>query len=290
VGGIALIALVGLLVFLMRRKKKRDEFEANIFDPDRNVERLTSVGAGRGGAGQGFDLGGAGVGAAAGVAGTGAAMAASDHASNVTPYSYAPISTEPASTYHGSSVAGAPEMQQLSSGYYGDYNYPQQQYANVPSVGVGETFPNPYAPGYHPAGYGAGVAAGAAAGLNRGQTNMSTTSGYQSASSVYPATSNGGSPPMGATAGLVPLTPANARAAKEREAFSRSNNNFAVANPNEPAAPARTNPSPTPSRNSAAHPTSPVVVHQDGGRVPDEEPSPEGEIPPTYDSIPRDTS
>lgn len=281
---------------------KKDEFEANIFDPDRNVERPSSISAGRN-----FDMGAAGLGAGAAVAGAGAARSSADHASNVTPYPYGPSSTGPTSTYHGSSVAGAPEMRQQSpvsaTGYYGDPNYPnygqpqQQQYANMPSVGVGETFPNPYAPGYHPAQYAAAGAAGmglatGAADLNRGQTAYSTSSGYPPASSVYSPptegrTSPSASPPMGANAGLAPVAPLNPRSAKEREAFSRSQGNFNVANPNDPnTAPPRTNPSPTPSRTSA---TSPVVVHQDGGRAPEpEEPSPEGEIPPTYDSIPRD--
>jgi len=298
VGGVALIALLIIAGLLIRRKMRKDEFEANIFDPDRNVERPTSIPGSQ--PARNFDLGGAGIGAAAG---TGAAAAASDRASHVTPYSYAPTSTGPTSTYHGSSVAGAPEMSQahspISSGYYPDSNYgsnasyPNQypnynQYQTMPSVGVGESFPNPYGPGYQPAtGYGgqaaaAGFGAAAAAGLARNQT----------ASSAYPAASEGrsspnASPPPGAAATLAPGAPLNPRAAKEREAFG-GRPGYNVSNPNEPAAAAR-NPSPTPSRTSGQNPTSPVTVHQDGGRVPDEEEEQgEAEIPPTYDSIPRD--
>ena len=296
---------VALGIYLVRRKIKRDEFEANIFDPDRNVERPMSASAG-----QRFDMAGTGGGATALGAGAGA-MAAVD-SSHITPYSYAPTSPEPTSTNHGSSVLGQPEMQQApSTGYYpdpyGQNNYPQYP---MPSVGVGEHFPNPYAPGYHPAAMAGGAALGAGLaghGVSRGQTTSSTSSGYLPTSSMYAgqpydAMSHPGSPPpMGAVGATVASPPPmaaagtavaqNPRSAKEREAFSRTNQQYAATNQAS-----QRNPSPTPSANrssvvgsSAAGPTSPVTVHQDAGRVPDEEEggNEEAEIPPTYESIPR---
>lgn len=295
VGGVAVLVLLGLGFFFLRRKMKRDEFEANIFDPDRNVERPTSVPTG-----PRFDLGGAGGGAGAGVVGAGAAgMAAHETASHITPYSYGPGSTGPTSTHHGSSVAGQPEMSQApSSGYYPDYG--QNNYAPYPAhtIGVGEHFPNPYAPGYHPASLGQAAMAGgaglgvAAAGPTRGQTISSVSSGYPPTSPIYSGQSSdgmshtGSHPPVAPVGGQAPYQ--NPRSAKEREAFARTNPTYAVTNPAEPA---RMNPSPTPSanRSSVVGPTSPVHVHQDGGRAPvdDDGGNEEAEIPPTYDSIPR---
>ena len=302
VGGVALIVLVALGIFFLRRKMKHDEFEANIFDPDRNVERPTSIGAG-----PRFDLGGAGGGATALGAGA-AGAAAHDAASHVTPYSYGPTST-----HHGSSVAGQPEMSQAgSSAYYPDYNqtnYNQPNYSQYPShpIGVGEHFPNPYAPGYHPASLGQAAMAGgaglgaaaAAAGPNRGHTMSSVSSGYPTNSPIFSGTGTssdgmshpGSPPPMAAAALAGSQAPQNPRSAKEREAFARTNPGYAVVNPSETG---RMNPSPTPSanRSSVVGPTSPVVVHQDGGRVADEDEggNEEAEIPPTYDSIPQDVA
>ncbi|PVF99083.1 hypothetical protein CPB86DRAFT_825282 [Serendipita vermifera] len=330
VGGVALLALILVGIWLIRRKMKHDEFEANIFDPDRNVQRPHSSDAG-----PKFDLGG---GAAAGVAGAGTAVAAHDAASNVTPYPHSSSGGGgPASTYYGSSVGGQPEMQHApSTGYYPDYNqygqnnvvsFPQQPHYQQPSIGVGEHFPNPYAPGFQAAGYpaaagaGMGLAAGGA-GLMRGPTTASTatnttTSNYHPTtmtSPIYSSPSEGrgspsGSPPPSMAALAPGAAPLSARAAKEREAFSRSRPNFTVTNasdnhppvgmPNEaayggvaPMGGGARDPSPVPSRtsNHSTQPMSPVVVHQDGGRVPDNDDDDDrgAEIPPTYDSIPQD--
>lgn len=302
VGGIALVVLVALGIWLVRRKMKKDEFEANIFDPDRNVERPTSMRPG-----QNFDMAAAGVTA-------GRTSAAEREATNVTPYPYAPTSTGPATASHyGSSVGGQPEMQQAHTGLAYYHDVPQATYqdnnygnwnANTPTVNVGETFPNPYGPNYHPAAMGGAAAAGGAAAIaaHRGYTTSPSNASSYPASS-YPPTSvysppppdtgriSPNSPPMAAGTSLAPT---NARSAKEREAFSRTyqNQGYMVSNQSETGAPARSNPSPTPSRSSAAGgagPTSPVRVHQDGGRVPDaDDDDAAGEIPPTYDSIPRD--
>jgi hypothetical protein len=291
---------------LIRRKMKRDEFEANIFDPDRNVERPTSTGAG-----PRFDLGDAG-GGATGLGAGATGMAAVDSAGHVTPYSYGPTSTGPTSTNHGSSVIGQPEMQQApNTGYYPD-PYGQHQYSQYPTnplhpntaqystapVGVGEHFPNPYAPGYHPSAAIAGGALGAgmaAHGVSRGQTMSSVSSGYPSPSPGFSGHSQDGmsqstSPPTVAGAGAYVAQ--NSRSAKEREAFARTNQHqqYSVANQSD-----QRNLSPTPSANhssvvgsSVVGPTSPVMVHQDGGRIrEDEGGNEEAEIPPTYDSIPR---
>lgn len=77
-----------------------------------------------------------------------------------------------------------------------------------------------------------------------------------------------------------PTSLTSTRIAKEREALGQAasgGGGFALANPDAPSSSARPA---SANRNS-------VVVHQDAGRIPEEERADPSEIPPTYDSIPR---
>ncbi|KAG8809173.1 hypothetical protein FRC17_003564 [Serendipita sp. 399] len=299
IGGLTALVILVFIIWLVRRKMRKGvQYEDNIFEPDRNVERPMSMRRGE------LDLVGAGAGATAGAV---AAAAAHDQASNITPYPYAQNSSaQSPSTHYGSSVAGGPEVHQappaggyhpeMQQAYYPDHSG-YNQYSQVPSINVGDAFPNPYAPGYNPS-VAAAPALGVGAAVHapyRGYSTSSGTSGYYPPTSpVHSQPSTVASPaPMSPSPTMTgaALAPAHVPSAKEREAFSRTHQAYTVSNPTEPTAPTAAagprNPSPTPSRGSA---TSPVVVHQDGGRAPvdDDDNEGEGEIPPTYDSIPRD--
>lgn len=219
------------------------------------------------------------------------AAAVPQNARSVSPYSYTP--TAPTTTAHGSSVAGQPGVRPPSS-YYADYN---PQYPQAPSSsGGGDYMPNPYAPGYHPgAGAAAGVIGGAA--LGRGPTSASTNSsagyppssgGYPQSSAGYPPSSTGhppssysGGSPRAVPATLMPggSSPAPTPVPTPLHLVNNNNNTNAPRSAKEREAFQRANP----------ESSGPVHVHQDGGRIQEEEEDKqEAEIPPTYDSIPQD--
>lgn len=209
-------------------------------------------------------------------------------ARNITPYSYGnqPAGSA-AGTGQGSSVGWQPEMRPPSSYYAYDNASSAGGTHYPPSMAGTDATPNPYGAGYRPpslapaaAGVGAGVVGQAA--LNRDPTVSSTTSSsYYQRTSYPPPQVSPGSPqfsqpynqPMPAPAPTP--SPPNPRAAKEREAFQRTQHGsgkggWAVAN------------------QSMDSGRGDVVVHEDRGRVstPGEDEAPrDAEIPPTYESI-----
>jgi hypothetical protein len=105
-------------------------------------------------------------------------------------------------------------------------------------------------------------------------------SGHETDLTSEGSVAGGGISPYGVAQAQAPPPQPIFRSNKEREAYmarqgrqqSLSSHTFSVVNPTSPSTE-----SPAPSQ---------VMVHQDGGRVPDQ-PEAENEIPPTYDSIPR---
>lgn len=281
VGGIAFIALlVGLFVW-WRKRTRFDDFEANLFDPDRNVKRPMST------ADPHSDLL--------------TTAAVPEAARNITPY-YPPAGSTTgtgAGTAQGSSVGWQPEARPRSS-YYAYDNASSAGGAHYPPSAAGsDAFPNPYGGGYIPqslipGAMAAGVGAGGfgTAGLNRGPTVSSTTSSSYNPQSMYPPPhAQPTSPqfpqtynqPMPVPMPVPTPSPPNARVAKEREAFQRTygdgNGGWAVANQGADSS-------------GSAGGENPVRQHQDGGRVntqAEEGDVPrDAEIPPTYESIRHD--
>lgn len=293
VGGVAVIALLIGLFIWWRKKKRFDDFEANLFDPDRNVKRPMST------ADPHSDLL--------------TSAAVPEAARNITPYSYG----------HGhqpsaSNATGTTTDQRLSASWQPEARPPSNYYAyenaessggpHYPPSGAGagtNAYPNPYgdAGGFMsqslvPGAIAAGVGGGAlgAAALNRGPTVSSTSSSSYYPSTAYPPSHvpptspqymqpYNHNQPMPVPIPVPTPSPPNPRTAKEQEAFRRTHGSgkgpWAVSNqgPNPPG------PGSGSGRDS-------VVVHQDGGRMStqaEEEESPrDAEIPPTYESIRHD--
>ena len=266
IGGLAVIVLlVGLFVW-WRKKTRFDEFEANLFDPDRNVKRPMSK------ADPHTDLL--------------TTAAIPEAARNITPYSYgtAPMMGTETRSAQGLSVSGQPEARPPSS-YYA-YDNASNAGGTHHMAGT-DNFPNPYGPGYLsqslvPGAMATGMGAGAlgSAALNRGPTVSSTSSSSHYPQSSYPPSHVSQTSPQFSQAQTQPMqvpmpiptpSPVNPRGAKEREAFQRTHGKggWAVANQGD-------------------SPGGGVVVHQDGGRmdIPEEDEVPrDAEIPPTYESI-----
>lgn len=286
VGGIALIALlVGLFVW-WRKKTRFDDFEANLFDPDRTIKRPMST------ADPHTDLL--------------TTAAVPEAARNITPYSYGnqgagSMTGTGTGTAQGSSVGWQPEARPPSS-YYAYDNASSAGGTHYPRSSVGpDAFPNPYGVPYgtghnvppllNPGAMAAGLGAGALGptGLNRGPTVSSTTSSSYYSQPVYPPSHAPPGPaqfpqtysqPMPVPMPVPTPSPPNPRGDKEREAFQRTHGSgkvgWAVANQGAGS---------TGSGGEGAG----VRQHQDAGRVnmeaEDDEPPRDAEIPPTYESI-----
>ncbi len=287
VGGIAVIALLIGLFIWWRKKKRTDDFEANLFDPDRNVKRPMSS------ADPHADLL--------------TTAAVPEAARNITPYSYG---NQRPTSLNGT---GPKTDQRLSAGwqpegrppsnYYGYNNAESSSEPQYPPSAGGNAYPNPYGGGFMPqslvpGAVAAGVGGGAfgAASLNRGPTVSSTaSSSYNPPGSYPPSHVSPTSPqytqpynhgqPMPVPMPVPTPSPPNPRTAKEQEAFRRTHGSgkggWAVSNQDT----SQGTSSPGPGSES-------VVVHQDGGRMTsqreeDETPR-DAEIPPTYESIRHD--
>ena len=288
VGGIAVIALLIGLFIWWRKKKRSDDFEANLFDPDRNVKRPMST------ADPHSDLL--------------TSAAVPEAARNITPYSYgghqqaASLSGTGTSTDQRLSAGWQPEGRPPSN-YYGYDNAEGSGEPQYPPSAPGNAYPNPYGGGFVPqslvpGAVAAGVGGGAfgAANLNRGPTVSSATSSSYYPPAPYPPSH---APPTSpqytqpynhSQAVPVPMpvptpSPPNPRTAKEQEAFRRTHGSgkggLAVSNQDT----SQGTSSPGQGRES-------VVVHQDGGRMnsqgEEDETSRDAEIPPTYESIRHD--
>jgi len=278
IGGIALIALLIGLFIWWRKKTRFDEFETDLFDPDRSVKRPMST------ADPHSDLV--------------TAAAVPEVARNITPYSYG-NQNQPAGSMNGTGTStgqsgGWQSEARPPSNYYTYDNVPSASGPHYPPSGS-DAFPNPYGAGFIPqsllpGAVAAGVGGMGAAALNRGPTVSSTAS-----SSYYPQTSyppSHGSPPpaqyqqpynqpMSVPMPVPTPVPLSPRAAKEQEAFRRTHGNgkggWAISNQGP---------------GSGGSGGEDVVVHGDGGRASsrreeDEVPR-DAEIPPTYESIRHD--
>lgn len=302
VGGIAGLAALILLLWFCRRRSKRDEFDGN-FDPDR-------VGIGKGGRG---DLLAAGSGASPGA--------------EVTPYAYQDGAGGMGQTHAGvppSLLAGGAAT---GAGAYGlahsntahsrsnsagsdhdgyarsDGDDPSRSPTNTSSGGGYSYGGSPYA------AVGAALAGGYA-GQHGTHPSPGPSVPSSSGHSHYGPPPNAApgpstlAPPAGAAATGAAAALPQFRSAKEREAYLARNrlrqdgtpmtgaysSGLAVRNSGVPSdGDGATSTGAPGSGGSATDDGSHVVVHQDGGRVPDEDETIEpNEIPPTYDSIRRD--
>lgn len=284
VGGVALIALLALLAWFIRKRRTRDEFDGN-FDPDRVAARDEST-IQRLGRGGDADL----LAAARGV-----------DEPEVTPYTYGMQQQHPGGASFlgpGAAIAGA--------GAYGAYD---QKGGRPLSDG---SYYNPNAPSMPsgPSDAGSGSGSGSNHGLSDPRTSLSMSSnGIPYGGSPYPPAGYGagmaGAPgmyqpgPVGGAA--TPSAPSMYStqsgapvSAKEREAFAAryahqmgQGQQALYGGGSGPASTAggSSGAPPLTLRNASAEDEAgSVVVHQDGGRV-REDSEPMNEIPPTYDSI-----
>lgn len=285
VGGIGGLAILATLVFfLLRRRRQRDEFDGN-FDPD----RVVGLSGDNRGTLPDIDLA----------------------AENVTPYSYTPhgpgmpVAQQATGASFGSAPmtgAGAPDMRQhggggqvpafLAGGLAGGaagaamahghkdgrgsppsaYSQPTQQsyyapsasdhgaYADYSAYAAYANQPSPQNQNRSSVGSATGSPTSPQVAAVPGRDFRHPSPGPSLAHTSYtdPSTGSGSAP------GVLPST-------KEREAMGYRTGGLSLANP-DGAGPA----------------SSGVLQHMDGGRLdatPEEEPS---EVPPRYDTIPRD--
>lgn len=254
VGGVvALVALV-LLIYCIRRRSSKDEFDGD-FDPDRVVSRS----AGGGGTLPQLDL--------------------AEEANNITPFNaYAADAEQGMRQYGQSPFASGPS----ATGVAGVQA--QHQMPNSP--------PPPSSPSHYSDGQSYYQGAGGSASGHSPQQSLSVRPPpgaamlpphqqqqpfmYGTAPADWHAPRPGSSPPPS----TVPSASASSRSAKEREAAGgRSAYGLGLATQHE--APEGSGSVLGSSGGSGAG----VVVHQDAGRAPDAEAEAPQEIPPSYDSI-----
>lgn len=281
VGGLAALGILGaLLLYCIRRKRNADDFDGN-FDPDRVVGHS----GGGGGTLPQVDLGegvvaepyayhpaGTGVGAGGGMTQYGEAqypIASGGAGTGVGgPRSAGTTSPSAPSHYPTSSESDAP----AAGMYYNNPNYP-----NNPDV----------------VGMGMGMG-GAYGGGNQPTASVSSGSNYTSYGG------GPGAPPPSRTPAPGGLYYDNPMSSKEREALAQGGQGrYGLATQVEEPNPQMVGLGGVGRGHSAQGSVSAlssgtgsgVVVHQDGGRVPQPQPQlheMESEIPPTYDSIPAD--
>ncbi|KAJ7753410.1 hypothetical protein DFH07DRAFT_824348 [Mycena maculata] len=246
VGGVAALILAGLLIWFLRRRALERRREAE-FDGNFDPGRTT------GGAGPTLPQ----VSTGAGMGGMNGAMDAEEEDDGV------------GGRLAGSSIGGGvvtPFMAGVGAGA-GAGAYQQQQHAYYPQQG------------YYAGGGGGG---GYETTSEGGPLSPSMSSYYGPGSASHPVSAGPG--PMSAASTSSGGYP-NPLSAKEREARGGG---FAVANPGSGMStpmPAQGGSQRLPNPHSPGESGSGVVVHQDGGRVPQEEGEGMREIPPTYDSI-----
>lgn len=256
VGGIGGLALLALLIWFLRRRAKRDEFDGD-FDPDRVVRHSSGQGLDLAGPetnvtpfqlGQpGFGTGGPpSVATSAGAAGFGAGPGHGGAPMSM------PLPQHEMAQHGGPAYLGA-------AGAGGQSAYDQYAYGGANANGPLTPTSGSSSSGYGPPVSAAHGYAGAAYAPSVAPTATSGSHYSQSQSGV---------------------TPSSGRSAKEREALAARNGRAGqlhLAN--------------HPEGEEAAPVESEVVQHRDGGRVPppraDSGSSP-AEIPPSYDSIPRE--
>ncbi|KAG6333977.1 hypothetical protein ID866_5113 [Astraeus odoratus] len=266
VGGIAFLIGIAVLIFCVRRRSYKDDFDGD-FDPDRVVHH-----SGGGGTLPQLDL--------------------VDDANNITPFNaYAPDAEQGMRQYGQSPlVSGGPGAGNVGVGAAGAYA--QHQHPNSP--------PPPSSPSHYSDGqsyfHGAGPSGGhspqnslsARPPPGAGLPNMSPSAfAQQQPYNMYgTAPADWHTPRPGSSPPPSTVPSGSSRSAKEREAMGeRGGFGLGLATQHEV---------PEGSSSSAAGASGPgaeaggsgrVVVHQDAGRAPEGEEETPQEIPPSYDSI-----
>ncbi|KAG9015683.1 hypothetical protein FRB90_004472 [Tulasnella sp. 427] len=257
VGGIGGLALLIVLFWLIRRKTKKVELEGDIFDPDRNVQRPGRLDGN-------FDL--------------------AEPQMLAHPYNYQPATTGGGGGAAAAAAGGVAAGAGIAG--IGANRYSQHRQS---SVAPGELYPhNQYPYGQSPYPPAAGGRPQSAylnqgpADVSRGPSDgsayggMAPSEGYPHSGITSPlsgpgGSSDGGAPPQGA--GYLAAFPAGVTQ------YTSSTSSSAAAKAQQAAAGRGLH---------VANDDGPVMQHQDGGRAPHDTPSPPTEVPPAYDSIPRE--
>lgn len=256
VGGVGLLAVLIVLFWFIRRRTKKIELDGDIFDPDRNVERPGRLNGS-------LDL--------------------SEPQMLARPYNY-----QPATTGGGAAAAGGA----AGAGLAGVGANRSSQSHRQSSVAPGELFPQnqyPYGQSPYPPAGGRPQSAYLSQGpvdLSRGPSDGSAYGGMaQSAEYAYSGVTSPVSGPRGPSSdGGAPQGAAYLAAFPAGVTQYTSSTSSSAAAKAQQAAEARR----MHVANDEDGPNGPVVQHQDGGRVRQDAPSQPTEVPPAYDSIPRE--